>query len=185
MEVDNEKLNLRIGITGKPKIGKSTVIKEVITRLKAGGIAVGGMLTSEIHEGGGRIGFSIEDIHTGVKGTLAHVHQRGPKVGKYGVNLTDLDYIGAHSITTVLARPEPRIIIVDEIGQMELKSNKFIGAVENAMKSDKHLIVSVHQRSDHELVRLIKSTFEIVEVTEQNRNELATVILNQCLAKVL
>ena len=178
-------MNLRIGITGKPKIGKSTVIKEVIMRLKAEGIAVGGMLTSEIHEGGRRIGFSIEDINTGVKGILAHVHQRGPKIGKYGVNLADLDSIGAHSITTVLARSEPHIIIVDEIGPMELKSNKFIEAVENAMKSDKHLIVSVHQRSDHELVRLIKSTFEIVEVTEQNRNELATVITNQCLAMIV
>jgi nucleoside-triphosphatase len=178
-------VNLRIGITGKPKVGKSTVIREVIMRLKAEGIAVGGMLTAEIHEGGGRIGFSIEDIHTGVKGILAHVRQRGPKVGKYGVNLADLDSIGAHSITTVLARPEPRIIIVDEIGPMELKSRKFIEAVENAMRSEKHLIVTVHQRSDHELVRLIKSTFEILEVTEQNRNELPTIILNQCLAIIV
>ena len=177
-------MNLRIGITGKPKVGKSTVIKEVIMRLKAEGIAVGGMLTSEIHEGGRRIGFSIEDINSGVKGILAHVRQRGPKVGKYGVNLADLDSIGAHSITTVLARPEPRIIIIDEIGPMELKSRKFIEAVENAMKSEKHLIVSVHQRSDHELVRLIKSTFEIVEVTEKNRNELATILMKRCLALI-
>jgi len=177
-------VNLRIGITGKPKVGKSTVIKEVIMRLKAEGIAVGGMLTSEIHEGGRRIGFSIEDINSGVKGILAHVRQRGPKVGKYGVNLADLDSIGAHSITTVLARPEPRIIIIDEIGPMELKSRKFIEAVENAMKSEKHLIVSVHQRSDHELVRLIKSTFEIVEVTEKNRNELATILMKRCLALI-
>jgi len=178
-------LNLRIGITGKPKVGKSTVIKEVIMSLKAEGIAVGGMLTAEIHEGMGRIGFSIEDISTGVKGILAHVHQRGPKVGKYGVNLTDLDSIGAHSIINALACPEPRIIIVDEIGPMELKSNKFIEAVENAMRSDKHLIVSVHQRSDHELVRQIKSTFEIVEVTEKNRNELATIIMKKCLAMIV
>jgi nucleoside-triphosphatase len=178
-------VNLRIGITGKPKVGKSTVIKEVIMRLKVEGIVVGGMLTSEIHEGGRRIGFSIEDIHSGVKGILAHVRQRGPNVGKYGVNLADLDSIGAHSITTVLARPEPRIIIVDEIGPMELKSRKFTEAVENAMKSEKHLIVSVHQRSDHELVRLIKSTFEILEVTEQNRNELVPLITNKCLAIIV
>ncbi|MDI6811203.1 MAG: NTPase [archaeon] len=177
-------MKLRIGITGKPKIGKSTVIKEVIMRLNAEGIAVGGMLTSEIQEGGRRIGFSIEDINSGVKGILAHVHQRGPKVGKYGVNSADLDSIGAHSITNVLTRPEPHIIIVDEIGPMELKSKKFIEAVENAMKSDKHLIVSVHQRSDHELVRQIKSTFEIVEVTEKNRNELATIIMKKFLALI-
>ena len=177
-------MKLRIGITGKPKIGKSTVIKGVIIGLKAKGVTVGGMLTSELHERGIRVGFSIEDIHTGVKGVLAHVHQSGPKLGKYGVNLTDLDSVGAHSIIDALTRPEPRIIIVDEIGPMELKSRKFIEAVENARKSDKHLIVTVHQRSDHELVRHIKSTFEIVEVTEMNRNELPTILVKKCLASL-
>ncbi len=178
-------MNLRLGITGKPRIGKSTIIKEVIRRLKAEGMAVGGMLTSDIHEGGRRVGFSIEDISTGEKGILAHVqlHQSGPKVGQYTVNLTDLDAIGAHSINNALTRSEPRIIIIDEIGPMELKSRRFIEAVEKAMNSDsdKHLIVSVHQRSAHELVRHIRSTFEILEVVEESRDELATVIIDRCL----
>ncbi|NMX21573.1 hypothetical protein C5S30_03890 [ANME-1 cluster archaeon GoMg4] len=174
-------MKLRLGITGKPGIGKSTIIREVIIRLKAEGIAVDGMLTSDIHEGGRRIGFSIEDISTGEKGILAHVqlHQHGPTVGKYTVNLTDLDAIGAHSINNALTQSEPSIIIIDEIGPMELKSKRFIDAVEKAMKSDKHLIVSVHQRSAHELVRHIKSTFEILEVTAENRDELAAVIIDK------
>ncbi len=173
---------LRIGITGKPRIGKSTIIKNVIQQLKADGVTVGGMLTSDIHERGRRVGFSIEDIGTtGRTGILAHVqlHERGPTVGKYTVNLIDLDAIGAHSITTALAQAE--LIIIDEIGPMELKSKKFIDAVENALDSDKQLIVSVHQRSVHELVRRIKHTFEILEVTEENRDELAAVILDKCL----
>lgn len=178
-------MNLRLGITGKPKIGKSTIIKEVIRRLKAEGIAVGGMLTSDIHEGGRRVGFSIEDISTGEQGILAHVrpHQHGPKVGKYTVNLTDLDRIGTHSINAALTQQsEPRIIIiVDEIGPMELKSKRFIDAVEEAVRSDKPLIVSVHQRSAHELVRHIKSEFEILEVTETNRDGMAAVIIDSCL----
>jgi len=179
--MDGRAVNLRIGITGKPRIGKSTIIKEVIRRLKAEGIAVGGMLTSDIHERGRRIGFSIEDISSGEKGILAHVHLQhsGPKVGKYTVNLTDLDAIGAHSIDNALTRSELRIIFIDEIGPMELKSRRFIEAVENVLKSDKPLIVSVHQRSEHGLVRHIKSTFEILEVTEENRDELAAVIIDR------
>ena len=175
----------RIGITGRPKIGKSTIIKEVIRRLKADGIAVAGMLTSDIHEEGQRVGFSIEDINTGETGTLAHVrpyqHQHGPKVGKYTVNLTDLDRIGAHSIIHALTQQELRIILIDEIGPMELKSRRFIDAVERALDSDKQLIVSVHQRSAHELVQCIKRTFELLEVTEENRDAMATIILNECL----
>jgi len=174
-------LKIREGITGKPKIGKSTIIKEVIRRLKVEGMAVGGMLTSDIHESGRRVGFSIEDINSGVIGILAHVHQRGPKVGKYGVNLTDLDSIGANSIKDVVASPDIAVILVDEIGPMELKSMRFIAAVEEAMKSDKNLIVSVHQRSEHELVRRIKRDFKIIVVTEENRDEIAMVLAKKCL----
>ena len=172
----------RIGITGKPRIGKSTIIKEVIRRLKTEGIKVGGMLTADIHEHGRRVGFSIEDIRTGETGILAHVqlHRHGPNVGKYIVNLTDLDAIGAQSITSALAQAE--IIIIDEIGPMELKSKPFIDAVENALSSDKQLIVTVHQRSAHDLVRRIKQTFKILEVTEANRDEMPAIVLNKCLA---
>jgi len=172
-------MQLRIGLMGKPRIGKSTIIKEVIGRLKAEGIVVGGMLTADMHEGGRRVGFSIEDIRTGETGILAHVqlHRHGPKVGKYTVNLTDLDAIGAHSITSALAQSD--LIIIDEIGPMELKSTRFVDVVENALSGNKQLIVTVHQRSAHELVRRIKSAFEILEVTEANRDELATVIMDR------
>jgi nucleoside-triphosphatase len=165
-------------------VGKSTIIKEVIGRLKAEGIVVGGMLTADMHEGGRRVGFAIEDIRTGETGILAHVQlrTRGPTVGKYTVNLTDLDAIGAHSITSALLQSEPQILIIDEIGPMELKSVRFLDAVENALSSDKQLIVTVHQRSAHELVRRIKSAFEIMEVTEANRDELPAILLSKFLA---
>ena len=172
-------MGIRIGITGKPRVGKSTVIKEVINRLKAESIGVGGMLTADIREGGRRIGFSLEDINTGVRGILAHVHQRGTKVkvGKYGVNLIDLDSIGANSIKNALAQPDPIIIIVDEIGPMELKSKRFIEAVEEAIECGKSMLVSVHQRSEHELVRRVKKEFEMFEVTGDNRDEMANWII--------
>jgi Predicted nucleotide kinase len=176
-------LRFRIGITGKPKIGKSTIIKAVIKSLKAEGIAVGGMLTSDIHEGGRRIGFSIEDITTGEKGILAHLHiyQRGPKVkvGRYAVNLTDLDALGANAIKNALSYPDPSILIVDEIGPMELKSKKFIEAVEEALESRKSMLVSVHQKSEHELVRAVKKEFEMVVVTEENRDEIANRVIQR------
>jgi nucleoside-triphosphatase len=179
-----EDVKIRLGITGKPRIGKSTVIKEVIGRLKAEGITMGGMLTSDMHERGRRVGFSIEDINSGVKGVLAHMHQRGTKVGKYGVNLIDLDSIGTNSIKAAVSSSDMAVIIVDEIGPMELKSKRFINAIEEVIQSDKHLIVSVHQRSEHELVRRIKRDFEIFVVTEENRDEIAKVLTKKCLHKI-
>jgi nucleoside-triphosphatase len=170
---------LRIGLTGKPRIGKSTIVKAVIHRLKVEGVPVGGMLTADLREHGRRVGFAIEDIRTGDTGVLAHVQlrTRGPSVGKYTVNLMDLDGIGARSIAEATIRPEIELIIIDEIGTMELKSRSFIEAVERALESEKHLVVTVHQRSMHELVQRIRGTFEILEVTEANRDELPTVVM--------
>jgi nucleoside-triphosphatase len=172
-------MQLRLGLTGQPRIGKSTLMKEMIARLKARGVGVGGMLTADIHEGGQRVGFSLEDIRTGEKGILAHVqlNRSGPTVGKYTVNLADLDRLGTQAITEALARPELQILLIDEIGPMELKSRRFVAALEKALASDKHLILTVHQRSAHELVQRIKRTFAITEVTVANRDDLPAVIM--------
>ena len=102
-------------------------------------------------------------------------------MGKYGVNLIDLDSIGANSIKDAIASPDIAVIFVDEIGPMELKSKRFIDAIEEVIRSDKHLIVSVHQRSEHELVRRIKHDFGIIGVTEENRDGIAMVLAKKCL----
>ncbi|MBN1454981.1 MAG: hypothetical protein JW945_01835, partial [Methanomicrobia archaeon] len=63
------------------------------------------------------------------------------------------------------------------IGTMELKSRNFIEAVEHALESEKHLVITVHQRSTQELVQRIRGTFEIMEVTETNRDELPAIVM--------
>ena len=110
----------RIGLTGKPRVGKSTLIKSLIKDLKAMGVSVGGMLTADIRERGVRIGFSIEDISTEEQGILAHIRLHGSiRVGKYILNLSDLDSLGANSILNAVVYSD--IIVIDEIGPMELK----------------------------------------------------------------
>ncbi len=165
----------RIGLTGKPGVGKSTIIREVVRALKA---RAGGMLTADIRERGVRAGFSIEDISTGKRGILAHIHQRGTtKVGRYTVNLADLDSIGADAILNAVAHAD--IIVIDEIGPMELRSKRFIEAVERAIASDKPMLVSVHFASHHKLVKRVKREFEIIEVTVANRTELAPALVDK------
>jgi nucleoside-triphosphatase len=176
-----KKKKLRIGIIGEPRVGKTTIIREVIKRLKAEGIVAGGLLTTDLRRGRTRIGFSIEDIKTGEKGVLAHIQQKGPKVGKYGVNVRDLDILGVSAIKDTLAHADIDILVVDEIGPMELKSKNFIQAVKEAIESESPMFVSVHWKSEHELVKMIKTSFEMFEVTRENRDEIARVIVDKCL----
>ena len=115
----------------------------------------GGMITKEIRKIGRRVGFSVHDVLTGREGVLAHIHfERGPKLGRYRVNLRDLEEIGAAAIERALEECE--LVVIDEVGPMELHSERFIRAVERALESDKHLLVTVHRASNHHLAYRIR-----------------------------
>ena len=87
-------------LTGAPGVGKTTVLIKTVDALKAKGVSVGGMISREAREGNVRVGFEIIDLTNGKHGWLAHINQKsGPQVGKYHVNLADLEKIGAAAIT--------------------------------------------------------------------------------------
>ncbi len=143
---------MKIGVTGHPGVGKTTLVLRVMERVP---LKCGGMITKEIRKIGRRVGFSVHDVLTGKEGVLAHIHlERGPRLGRYRINLRDLDEIGAAAIERALA--ECDLIVVDEVGPMELHSERFIRAVERALESDKHLLVTVHRASNHHLAYRIR-----------------------------
>jgi nucleoside-triphosphatase len=165
----------RAFLTGEPGCGKTTVITRLCERLVAMGVRLGGVISREFRERGVRLGFSLEDILTHETGILAHVNQiDGPRIGKYHVNLRDLERIGA-------AAGNMDLVIVDEIGPMELHSMPFILAVRAALASPKDLVGTIHKRAAHSLVTEIKtnSAYEIIEVTQNNRDLLPVTISNK------
>jgi len=92
-------------VTGRPGIGKTSVLLRAAEGLKTKGYKIGGMLSREVREKGVRIGFEIIDFYSERRGWLAHVNQPvGPRVSKYRVNLDDLDVVGAGSIRDAAKR---------------------------------------------------------------------------------
>lgn len=167
-------------VTGRPGIGKTSVLLRAVEELKSKDYKVGGMLSREVREKGVRIGFEIIDFHSGRRGWLAHVNQPvGPKIGKYRVNLNDLEITGVGSIRD--ATRNAQIIIVDEIGPMELFSQAFRDAVVEAMNSSKPLLGTIHFRPRDPLVNLIKNRddAEITEVTHENRAHLHNILIDK------
>jgi len=101
---------------------------KTVDALKERGYTVGGMISREVREGGTRIGFEILDLASSRRRWLAHINQKtGPKVGKYRVNIEDLNTVGAQAIIEAVEKCE--LIVIDEIGPMELVSEKFKEAV--------------------------------------------------------
>jgi nucleoside-triphosphatase len=169
-------------LTGSPGVGKTSILLRTVESLKAKGYCVGGMISREVRLGGDRVGFEILDLKTGTKGWLARVAQeQGPRVGRYRVNLGDLDGIGIEAITNAVTDSD--VIVIDEIGPMELCSRKFREAVKKAVESPKLVVGVVHWKATDRLVTELKGRgdAEVHLVTLENRDNLHELVSGEAL----
>jgi len=167
-------LSLCVFLTGVPGVGKSTLVRKVAEMIQQRSVKVGGMTSGDLRSGTARVGFEIRNLLTGETGVLAHVSQAtGPRIGGYRVRSEDLDRIGAGAILSAIKGAD--LILVDEVGPMELTSVRFKDAVEAALASGKSVLGTVHRNAQDPLIRRIKSTpsIEVIEITHENRDSLA------------
>ena len=94
------------------------------------------------------------------------------KVGKYSVDVNALDKIGVPAIEKAISDDNIHIIIIDEIGKMEMLSERFCEVVIEALDSDKPIIVTLHKKSRTPLLQDVRrrDDIRILEVTPVNRN---------------
>lgn len=171
-----------IFLTGPPRIGKTTIILKVVSLIRDKNVKVGGMVSQEILERGNRVGFKVIDILNSVEGVLAHVNREsGPQVGKYRVCLEDLERIGAKAILSACEKAD--VVVIDEVGPMELYSEPFKDAVIRALDSGKIVLGTIHWRAKTSFTEMIRrrDDVKIVEVRYENRNTLPKTISEEIL----
>jgi nucleoside-triphosphatase len=155
-------------ITGKPGVGKTTLVQKIIKRMRS--VNMTGFYTGEIRTKGSRQGFELQGLN-GKRRTLAHVDIRGRhRVGKYGVDIGGFEEFLE---TLDLMDPNVELIVIDEIGKMELFSVRFRSFVCNAFNSDKQVLASIPIK-ENDFIRKIKQGIDIhlFEVTHGNRDHL-------------
>jgi nucleoside-triphosphatase len=155
-------------LTGRPGVGKSTVIQRAIDISDAD---AGGFFTQQLQRDGRRVGFGITTLD-GERGTLAHLDIEGqPRVSKYGVNVEDIREVAVAAISRALE--QSNVIVCDEIARMEMKCPDFEPAVRAALESSKCLLGTIQDRSDPFLDEVrSRPDVTIVEVTRDNRDAL-------------
>ena len=158
-------------LTGRPGVGKTTVVKTVAGAL---GERAGGFYTEEIRGPGGRKGFRLV-TRDGQETVMAHVNLRGqgrPRVSRYGVDVGAIDRVGVAALRRAMAERE--VIIVDEIGKMELFSGQFRDVVLQAV-SGRRLVVATVMSKPNPWVDALKALpqVEVWEVTMKNREGMA------------
>jgi nucleoside-triphosphatase len=157
-------------LEGRPGIGKTTVTRRLIALLRDAGVPLGGFVTDEIRGRGRREGFMVEAL-SGDRGVLAHVELPGPpRVGRYGVDLQAFERIALPA----LAAPQPGgVVVVDELGKMELASAAFRDVVAVLWDQDVAVVATV-QLHHHPFTDTLKRRpdVQVLRVTEHSRDVL-------------
>lgn len=155
-------------ITGRPGVGKTTVIMRLAELLADHSLA--GFYTEELRGRHGRFGFRAVTL-TGHEATLAHVDvESTARVGRYGVDVPAFEAL----VLPELARTCD-IVLIDEIGKMECFSSRFISAVESLLDSPTSVVATVAMKG-RGFIEEVKSRpdVDLHEVTRYNRNALPT-----------
>jgi nucleoside-triphosphatase THEP1 len=163
-------------LTGMPSTGKTTIIREALLRSKK---SVGGFYTEEIRVQGARKGFQIVTLD-GETTILAHIEIHSPyRVSKYGVDLGGLERVAVPAIERAVKHHD--IVVIDEIGKMELFSSAFREAVIEAMESGKLVVGTIMLKSDP-LADKIKRhpAVELILVDRTNQQQ----VLRQLLQRI-
>ena len=175
-------MNNHILITGKPRIGKTTLIKNLILIAKEN-YSVAGFYTEEILEKGKRIGFSICTLE-GETGILAltsnyfyktHSHSKYHKLGRYMVLTSDIEAIAIPELYK-----EADILFCDEIGKMELFSSKFKESILFALDKKPFLIATISLYNLPFILNIKnRQDTTVLELTLQNRKRIIDIISSE------
>ena len=146
-------MKYNILITGPPASGKSSLVQELTKGKNCCGIA-----TPEYRIDHERAGFKVVDIKTQKEGMLASTEIRPHVASKYGIDIKDFEKVAVPAIEAGIK--SNLLIVIDEIGFMELFSEKFKKLVEKALGT-KRVLATVSMKSRDKFFEKIKSRTDV------------------------
>jgi nucleoside-triphosphatase len=162
-------------LTGEPRSGKTTVIQQIVKFLDC---EFSGFYTQEIRQGNERKGFKLISFD-GTEKILAHVDIKGsPRVSKYGVDLEALDTFVSEILEKDIHQNKS-VFIIDEIGAMEIFSEKFRAAISKLLNGNFVVIGTIVKRS-FPFTDKIKSMPNVIvrEVSRDNQQNVIPAVLD-------
>ena len=157
-------------LTGKPKSGKSTLLRKLIQNFPH----KVGFVVNEVLENGERVGFEME-THENKRTVIAHIgYDKQYSVGKYGVSLDKIN-----SLLPSVTNFTDEILYLDEIGQMQVQSEEFVKLVVKYLHAENACLGTISSVYENEFIAQTKKRDDVTlyEVTEENRDELYEDIL--------
>ncbi len=151
---------------GLPGSGKTTLVERLVQKIP---YPKRGFYTREVRERGRRVGFKIITLD-GKEAWLAKRGKGYPQVGKYRVYVESFEKLAVPTIQEV---NPGEMMVIDEIGKMELFSKNFQEAVLKVLDSQVPVLATV----GYGLLPFVEKLFErkdsiFAEVTPESRDYL-------------
>jgi nucleoside-triphosphatase THEP1 len=163
-------------LTGKPRIGKTTIIKKIINEI---GLDIfGGFYTEEVRDSKDRVGFKCVSI-SGEHVEIANVNSTSKtRIGRYGINVAKFEGFAIRILKEAII--SKKIIVIDEIGFMQMLSKSFNNLVSEVI-SDKRIVLGTIPLEGDQVINNIRNLSEvkIVEISESNRDVIIEPIVKE------
>jgi nucleoside-triphosphatase THEP1 len=164
-------------ITGAIGVGKTTVCRKLIEIARNQGYSCGGILTYKTVDES----IVIEDVQSGEREVLASSRRAydGPSTARYCFNPRGIDF-GIQAIDRGISA---ELLVIDEIGQLELRQEGFVRVIELIKAGKiKHCVLVIRKELLDAFSPWFPATPLVLETTVDNRNQLAEQVASVLLA---
>ena len=147
---------MRLLVVGEPGSGKTNWCRRYIDRRRKSGSSVGGILSSAIEKHGQRVGSNALDLLTGQEIPFARLScyrafRGNEAVGDYTISREGILFACGAIKRAVESKCD--LVVIDEVGPLELRGNGLMPAVELALASAVNVLIVVRSSLKEALQR--------------------------------
>ena len=167
-------------ISGETRSGKTTFLKQIIEKLsQQKNYQINGIIAHGIDKNGERFGFEIENLANGERMLLCtqKPSNKAEKTGRFYFDKKGLEF-GKKILTYNLQTTN--LLVIDEIGYLELKGKGWFSAIEEAMQYPKlNMIWVVRKRILEDVLNLWQHpNIKVIDIRNQDAKQIADNLLS-------